>query len=282
MTNVVGRFGLTDIFPVVGSTVVPELPARAVVGEHVPVAATVFREGHDAVGASVALRGPEGHKPPPIRMTPGAVGTDRWHATVVPDRPGAWSFVIEAWGDPFATWHHAVTTKLEAGQGSEDLANDLEIGALLFQRLAKLLPRTERPRALAAATTLRDTTLDLAHRVGPALEDYLQRLVHDYPVRDMVTRSPSYPLWVDRPRALYGSWYEFFPRSIGAELAGDPVSPAKPVRHGTFKDAAEHLDYVASLGFDVVYLPPIHPIGEVNRKGPNNTLVAASWDVGSP
>jgi starch synthase (maltosyl-transferring) len=282
VTNVVGRFGLTDIFPVVGSTAVPELPARAVVGEHVPVAATVFREGHDAVGASVALRRPDGHKPPPLRMAPGAAGTDRWHATVVPDRPGAWSFVIEAWGDPFATWQHAVTTKLEAGQGSEDLANDLEIGALLFQRLAKLLPRTERPRALAAATTLRDTTLDLAHRVGPALEDYLQRLVQDYPVRDMVTRSPSYPLWVDRPRALYGSWYEFFPRSIGAELAGDPVSPAKPVRLGTFKDATEHLDYVASLGFDVVYLPPIHPIGEVNRKGPNNTLVAASWDVGSP
>ena len=89
-------------------------------------------------------------------------------------------------------------------------------------------------------------------------------------------------MWIDRPRALFGSWYEFFPRSIGAELAGDQLAPAKPSRHGTFKDAVEHLDYVASLGFDVVYVPPIHPIGEVNRKGPNNTLVAASWDVGSP
>ena len=98
----------------------------------------------------------------------------------------------------------------------------------------------------------------------------------------MVTSSPRYPLWIDRPRALYGSWYEFFPRSIGAELAGDPAAPAHPARHGTLKDAAEHLDYVASLGFDVAYLPPIHPIGDVNRKGPNNTLVAASWDVGSP
>jgi starch synthase (maltosyl-transferring) len=279
---VVGRFGLTDIFPVVGSTVVPELPARAVVGERVPVAATVFREGHDAVGASVVLRGPDGRRSAAVRMTPGAIGTDRWHATVVPDAPGAWTFVVEAWGDPFSTWHHAVTVKLEAGQGTEDLANDLETGARLFQRLAKALPRTERPRALAAATTLRDTTLDLAHRVAPAFDDFLMRLVHDNPVRDLVTRSPSYPLWVDRRRALYSSWYEFFPRSIGAELAGDPVAPARPARHGTFKDATEHLDYVASLGFDVVYLPPIHPIGEVNRKGPNNTLVASSWDVGSP
>jgi starch synthase (maltosyl-transferring) len=172
--------------------------------------------------------------------------------------------------------------KIDAGQGTEDLGNDLETGARLFERLAKALPRNERPRAAAAAKALRDATLDVAHRVGPALDDYLQGLVERNPLRDMVTSSPRYPLWIDRPRALYGAWYEFFPRSIGAELAGDPVAPARPARHGTLKDSTEHLDYVASLGFDVVYLPPIHPIGEVNRKGPNNTLAASSWDVGSP
>jgi starch synthase (maltosyl-transferring) len=259
-----------------------EFPARAVIGEPVPVSALVFREGHDAVGASVVSRGPDRRAEPPQWMSPGAPGTDRWHATVVPDRPGLWTFTVEAWSDPFSTWHHAVTAKLGAGQGSEDLANDLETGARLFERLSKAVPRVERPRALAAARALRDTSLDLAHRVAPALDDFLQRLVHEYPVREFLTRSPAYPLWVDRQRALFGSWYEFFPRSIGAELAGDPAAPARPARHGTFKDATEHLDYVASLGFDVVYLPPIHPIGEVNRKGPNNTLVAASWDVGSP
>ena len=260
----------------------PEHPAHGTVGEPIPVSAVVFREGHDAVGATVVLRDPAGKKQPGIRMEPGAPGTDRWHATVVLDRPGAWTFAVEAWSDPMATWHHAVTTKIDAGQGSEDLANDLEDGARLFDRAARLLPRTERSRAGAAATALRDTTLDLPHRVAPALDEFLQRLLHETPVRDAVTSSPRYPLWIDRPRALFGSWYEFFPRSIGAELAGDPTAPARPVRHGTFKDAAEHLDYVASLGFDVVYLPPIHPIGEVNRKGPNNTLAAASWDVGSP
>ncbi len=278
----VGRIGLSSVTPVVGSTVSAEFPARAVIGEPVPVSALVFREGHDAVGASVVVRGPDRRVQPPQRMSLGAPGTDRWHATLVPDRPGLWSFTIEGWSDPFSTWHHAVTAKLDAGQGSEDLANDLETGARLFERLSKALPRVERPRALAAARALRDTSLDLPHRVAPALDDFLQRLVHDNPVREFLTRSPAYPLWVDRKRALFGSWYEFFPRSIGAELAGDPAAPARPARHGTLKDATEHLDYVASLGFDVVYLPPIHPIGEVNRKGPNNTLVAASWDVGSP
>ncbi|MFN2561580.1 MAG: alpha-1,4-glucan--maltose-1-phosphate maltosyltransferase [Jatrophihabitans sp.] len=278
----VGRFGLTDISPLVGSTATPEFAARAVVGEAVPVSARVFREGHDAVAASVVLRDAAGRKAAVARMRPGAVGTDQWHAEVVPDRPGPWSFAVEAWSDPMATWHHAVTAKIDAGQGSDDLANDFESGARLFDQLGRTLPKADRPRAVAAARALRDTTLDVAHRVGPALDDYLQRLAFDNPVRELVTSSPRYPLWVDRPRALFGSWYEFFPRSIGAELAGDPVSPARPVRHGTFKDSTEHLDYVASLGFDVVYLPPIHPIGQVNRKGPNNTLVAASWDVGSP
>jgi starch synthase (maltosyl-transferring) len=279
---VVGRFGLTNVTPVVGSTVVPELPARAVVGEPIEVSAVVFREGHDAVAASVVLRDAAGRKVSSTRMRPGATGTDRWHAEVVADKPGSWSFAVEAWSDPMETWHHAVTAKIDAGQGADDLANDLEIGARLFDQLARTLPREERKRAAAAAVSLRDTTLDLAHRVAPALDDYLQRLAYETPIREQVTSSPRYPLWIDRPRALYGSWYEFFPRSIGAVLAGDPSAPARPERHGTLKDATEHLDYVASLGFDVVYLPPIHPIGEVNRKGPNNTLVAARWDVGSP
>jgi starch synthase (maltosyl-transferring) len=279
---VVGRLGIANVSPAVGSTKTPEFPARAVVGEPVPVAATVFREGHDAVAASVRLADPSGRVHTIARMTPGVAGTDRWHAIVTPDVPGMWTFRVEAWSDPLSTWHHAVTVKIEAGQGADDLHNDLEIGALLLERLARQLPKEERGRARAAAVALRDTTLDVAHRVAPALDEYLQQLVHDRPVRDLVTASPTYSMWVDRPRALYGSWYEFFPRSIGAQLANDAAHPARPERHGTLKDAAEHLDYVASLGFDVAYLPPIHPIGEVNRKGPNNTLVASSWDVGSP
>jgi starch synthase (maltosyl-transferring) len=129
---------------------------------------------------------------------------------------------------------------------------------------------------------LRNKRLDVATRAAPALDVTVSDLAYWYPVREYVTRSPQYRFAVDRPRALYGSWYEFFPRSIGAQLSDDPLTPARPVRHGTLKDATEHLDYVASLGFDVVYLPPIHPIGELHRKGPNNSVTAAKWDVGSP
>lgn len=277
-----GRFAISDVTPTVGSTVSGEFPAKAVVGEHVPVSALVFREGHDAVGASVVVRDPSGKKVQTVRMHPGAPGTDRWHATMTPSSPGLWTFAVEAWNDPLSTWHHAVTVKLEAGQGTADLANDLADGARYFTALAKLLPKDEKVRATAAAAALLDTKLDLSHRVAPALDEYLWQLIDAYPVRQLVCSSPRYRLQVDRPRALFGSWYEFFPRSIGAQLSTDPATPAKPVRHGTFKDATEHLDYVASMGFDVVYLPPIHPIGEVNRKGPNNSLVAAPWDVGSP
>ena len=277
----VGRFGITDITPVVSSTQHAEFPARAVVGEHLPVSAVVFREGHDAVGANVVVRDPDGVKTR-TRMTPGAPGTDRWHADLVAQRTGSWGFSIEAWSDPMATWHHAVTVKIDAGQGAGDLANDLEGGARLFDQLARTLPKPDRPRAKAAAVALRDQTLDLAHRVGPALDPYLQRLAHEHPVRENVTKTPFYPVWIDRRRALYGSWYEFFPRSIGAVMAEDPTAPSRPLKHGTFRDSIALIPYIAEMGFDVVYLPPIHPIGRVNRKGPNNTLVAAEYDVGSP
>jgi starch synthase (maltosyl-transferring) len=279
---VVGRFGLSDISPVVGSTTSAEFPARGVVGEPIPVSALVFREGHDAVGACVVLRNPAGRKVATVRMRSLNPGTDRWSATVVADACGLWTFAVEAWGDPLSTWHHAITVKIAAGQDADELANDLADGARLLDKLAKGLPKADRPTAVRAATNLRDTSLEVDARVAAALASDLQSLIRSHPVREMVQSSPRYPLRIDRPRALFGSWYEFFPRSIGAKLAPTPAGPARPKRHGTFADATKHLDYVASLGFDVVYLPPIHPIGEVNRKGPNNTLEAKPWDVGSP
>ena len=282
-----GRLGLSDVSPTVAGG---EVSARAVVGEHVPVAATVFREGHDAVAANVRWS-PPGRGPARfVRMTPGVAGLDRWHAEVVADEPGLWSFSIEAWSDPLSTWHHAVTVKLAAGQDADELANDLETGARLFSQVADGLDRAGTDRAdgpdvgllREAVVRLRDEDRSLGERVEIALGDDAQALLHRYPVRELVTRSKRYDIWVDRERALYGAWYEFFPRSIGSALAGDLSAPAKPARHGTFADATKHLDYVAGLGFDVVYLPPIHPIGTVNRKGPNNTLDPAPWDVGSP
>ena len=277
---VVGRLGLSDVTPVVSGG---DLSARAVVGERVPISAVVYREGHDAVAANVRWSSPQRGTASFIRMRPGAPGTDRWHAVAVPDVHGLWTFTIEAWSDPLATWHHALTVKVDAGQSPAELANDLETGARLLDQVAATITVSGAAHRLTnAAAALRDESLDLADRVAPALDQSLQDLLYDNPIRELITRSRRYDVWVDRERALFGAWYEFFPRSIGAEFAGDPDAPTRPARHGTFADATRHLDYVAGLGFDVVYLPPIHPIGTVNRKGPNNTLDPAPWDVGSP
>jgi starch synthase (maltosyl-transferring) len=333
-----------------------ELPSRAVVGEPVGIEATVFREGHDAVAASVLWRSPSGAEAGFNRMRPLGGGTDRWRTEVVPDSTGTWSYVVEAWGDPLATWYHNVEVKVDAGQSAEELANDLEIGARLFDRVADALSAPDgtgeadetaaapvlvsavsraatksevaarsdaatRPEAVkdpagkpstavgkglnpakgatadiitagadpeaaelarAVAVDLRRAEADVPLRITRAMSREARALAADHPVRELITRSPRYSVFVDRQRALYGAWYEFFPRSIGAELANDPDDPARPLRHGTFADATRHLDYVADLLFDVVYLPPIHPIGRVNRKGPNNTLNPKPTDTGSP
>ncbi len=268
-----GRLGLTDIHPVVECG---RYSARAVVGEAVPISAIAFREGHDLVGVDATLRGPDGTERPPARMTPGAPGTDRWHATVVPDAEGRWTYVVSVWADPVATWWHAIEVKVEAGQTATELDNDLAEGADLLDRALPGIPVTDRGPVQDAAAALRDTAAALTARIGPALGAQVRRTLTAHPVRDLVTTSDPAEIWVDRERALYGAWYEYFPRSTGGvDAAGKPV-------HGTFATAAERIPAIAEMGFDVVYLPPIHPIGEVNRKGPNNTLIAGPDDVGAP
>ncbi len=172
------------------------------------------------------------HQPGPfIRMVPGVPGTDRWHATVVPTGEGAWTFAVEAWGDPVATWRHKVEVKIDAGQGPEDLANDLEDGARLLLRALRNVPTERRGVLEAAAEALRDTRRDLAHRVGPALTAEVTALLEEHPVRELLTRSPRYTVWVDRKKALFSAWYELFPRSEGAEnRAGRHPGPARHVQ----------------------------------------------------
>ncbi|MBI3687109.1 MAG: alpha-1,4-glucan--maltose-1-phosphate maltosyltransferase [Actinobacteria bacterium] len=268
-----GRLGLIDVSPAVSGG---RYPARAVVGERLPVAATVFREGHEAVAASVTWRAPDGGRMPTVRMVPGVPGTDRWHATITPTSQGMWTYVIEAWGDPLTTWWHAIEVKLAAGQDVDELGNDLAAGVLLLERAVRAVPKERQAEVRAAAEALQSESLSLAERVAPALADPTRELLYAHPVREWVTRSRRYELWVDRPRALHGAWYELFPRSTGGwDQAGRPV-------HGTFATTAKELPRIAAMGFEVVYLPPIHPIGAVHRKGPNNALVAQPDDVGSP
>ncbi|GAA5650592.1 alpha-1,4-glucan:maltose-1-phosphate maltosyltransferase [Geodermatophilus obscurus DSM 43160] len=273
------RLGITDVAPVVSCGA---FSARAVIGEHLPITATVFREGHDAVAADVVVTGPDGSRQPFNRMERFGDQPDRWLTTVVLDREGRWTYRVEAWSDPLATWHHAVEVKIAAGQGPEELANDLEEGARLLDRVAAEADADWRDRVAEAAAALRDTSRELPARVAPALAEAVQRYLHDHPVRELVTPGPECEVWVDRPRALFGSWYEFFPRSTGPVVDGRPT-------HGTFATSAERLPAIADMGFDVVYLPPIHPIGTVNRKGPNtpqfpggNPYEIGPDDPGSP
>ena len=269
----VGRFPIENVTPQVSCG---RHLAKAVVGELVPVSATSYREGHDALGVNVVWQGPDGAPRPFTRMSAGAPGTDRWHGAIRPDATGRWSFAVEAWSDPYLTWWNAVTKKIDAGQGVEDLANDLAEGVEVLRKAAAGVPPERRPELETAADVLADKDRALFERVSPGLA--LRELLWEYPVRELVTRSATYGLWVDRKLANFSAWYEFFPRSEGAVVASD----GSPVKHGTFATAAERLPAVAAMGFDIIYLPPIHPIGRINRKGRNNTLVAGPTDVGSP
>jgi len=273
-----GRLAIDDVTPAVADGC---LPSKAVVGEILPIGATVWCEGHDAVVAEVVWRrvDPEAgaltarHVP----MLPGEPGTDRFVATVVADEPGLWSFRVDAWSDPWATWRHAVTVKIEAGQTAAELANDLEVGARLLHRVGRRpSERPHRDLLFGAANALRDPTLPLRARVAPALFPAVAKIMTERPVRELITRGRTRQVYVDRRRALFGSWYELFPRSTGGR---DETGRAVP---GSFVTASKDLDRVAEMGFDVVYLPPIHPIGTVHRKGPDNSVEAAPGDVGSP
>jgi starch synthase (maltosyl-transferring) len=270
----IGRIPVLDVSPRVdcGSR-----PAKSVVGEPFEVSATVFREGHDAVGANVVLRDPKGRSGPWTPMRELAPGTDRLGAEVVATSPGRWTFTVEAWSDPFATWRHAAEIKVPAGIDTELV---LEEGALLLERAAPGVPvREGRAQVRAAAKTLRRVGVPATERLAAALAEPVLTALTRYPLRELVSASRPAALQVDRERALYGSWYEFFPRSEGAVVDREGRRP--PVS-GTLRTAAERLPAVAAMGFDVVYLPPIHPIGRAYRKGPNNSLEAGPHDVGSP
>lgn len=268
-----GRLGIDDVRPnLIGGA------SKAVVGEVVPVFALAWREGHDVISATLNVKGPEesavAAKTLRTIMTRGE-DPDQVHGIFVPDVPGKWSVRVDVWSDPIATWKHAVTAKIEAGQSPEELANDLEIGAQLFERAASGAPKVHRDTLIAVSESLRSTG-DLRARVAPAFTREITGILQTHPLRDLLTRGQTSNITVERRKALVSSWYEFFPRSTGGwDAEGKPV-------HGTFATAAAELDRVKAMGFDTVYFPPIHPIGEINRKGRNNTLTPSATDVGSP
>jgi starch synthase (maltosyl-transferring) len=271
----IGRIPVTDVLPSVdGGT----RAAKSVVDEQFWIQARVFREGHDAVNATAVLTDPDGvdHAFP---MTSVNVGLSLWNVQVSADRAGWWTYRVEGWSDPWETWVHDGTIKVEAGIDEELM---LEEGARVVEHALAALPdsapASARTELRDVVTALRDPNRPPIARLRAATAPEVHAIFAAYPFREKVSPSAAYPLLVERELALFGAWYEIFPRSEGATK--DPITGTWT--SGTFRTAAKRLPAIAAMGFDVVYLTPIHPIGTTARKGKNNTLVALPGDPGSP
>ncbi|WP_084124006.1 alpha-1,4-glucan--maltose-1-phosphate maltosyltransferase [Demequina sp. NBRC 110054] len=269
----IGRIPVIDVQPTLEQG---RWPVKAVISEALPLRATVFIEGHDAVAATAVVTHPNGRT---TRMPMDEVnhGLAIFEAILLPRTEGRWSFRIEGWADPFGTWMHTASKKIPAGVDVELTLGD---GVSLLERALEDKSLSERQRAVlvAARETLRSGELSPVKTLEAALTDDLKDVLRTHPVRDGVTSSPEYPLNVERERALVSSWYEIFPRSEGAKQN----TRTGEWKSGTFLTASKRLPAIADMGFDVVYLTPIHPIGTTHRKGRNNSLTAMPGDPGSP
>jgi starch synthase (maltosyl-transferring) len=245
---------------------------KRTVGERVTVTADVFADGHDVLAAAVLHR-PEGSNTwDEVPMTP--LGNDLWQAEFVVTALGRHEYTVEGWIDRFASWRLELSKKVGAAQ---DVSSELLEGAAIVSR-AGARAAAGRDTALrgtlaAAAAALADTGRPAGERVAAALADALARAMDAVPDRSRATRyDRMLGVIVERERARFSAWYEMFPRSAGTD----------PARSATFEEAAARLPYVKAMGFDVLYLPPIHPIGRSFRKGRNNSLTAEAGDPGSP
>ncbi|MBV9830817.1 MAG: DUF3416 domain-containing protein, partial [Marmoricola sp.] len=270
----VGRIPVLDVAPVVN---LGRNPAKATVGEELEVSATVFREGHDQLGAEVVLTDSAGLRRAPVRMHEVPDQLLRMSARVRTDAEGPWTYEIQSWSDTVGTWVHDATIKIRAGVDVELMFTE---GVLVLERVLTQggLSKAEKAVVADAVKAFADTERPAEARLAPAESAELRQVLAAHPLRDLLTVEGPYPLFVDRRKALFSSWYEFFPRSEGAYVD----STTGRVVSGTLTTAAKRLEGVAAMGFDVIYVPPIHPIGEVNRKGANNTLTPTPDDVGSP
>ncbi len=240
-------------------------PAKRTVGESVAVSADVFRDGHEVLRAAVRCRraGDRTWCATPLAPVDAHTGGNRWSGEFAVDRCGPWQFSVEAWSDPFASWREELRRKVEAGQ--EGLASELSEGALHLQAAAARASGSDTRTLSAAHDVLADPVAGWREKVDAALSPSVADAADRHPDKSDTTIAGPFEIDVDAQRARFASWYELFPRSWGGLRGVADIVPA-----------------IAELGFDVLYLPPIHPIGETNRKGRNNALLAADEDPGSP
>lgn len=242
-------------------------PIKRVQGDTVDIEADIVADGHDRISAVVAWRtaGSRSWKERPLQL----VTNDRWHGEFDVEVLGFYEYTVIAWIDHFGSWLEGLTKKHDAAVVEEA---DLAIGAALIADGAARARGRDRSRLEARAVELADAKRSLDERVGIALEASLAETMGRAPDREnAATYRNTLRVWVDRTRARFSAWYELFPRSCG-----------RATEYGSFSDVMERLPSVAQMGFDVVYLPPIHPIGTTKRKGRNNALVAGAADPGSP
>ncbi|MGH8914673.1 MAG: maltotransferase domain-containing protein, partial [Acidimicrobiia bacterium] len=228
--------------------------AKRLVGEKITVEADVFADGHDTIGAVMRTRKTGSRRWAETRMIP--IGNDRWRSEFTPEEIGVWEYEIEGWVDQFAGWLDGFEKKVAA---ELDVTVDLQLGAELASA-ASTRAKGKAGRTLKKhAASLGDSSLELTERLETAFSEELKALMDEHPDRSRATRSSRrYKVIVDREKAGFSTWYELFPRSWAAQPEGQ-----------AFVDLAKQLGYVADMGFDVLYLPPIHPIGTTFRKGPN-------------
>ncbi|MDQ3677348.1 MAG: DUF3416 domain-containing protein, partial [Actinomycetota bacterium] len=241
--------------------------AKRTVGDELTVGADIFRDGHDVLRAVVRYCAPGAHRWREAEMhrIDAHLDGDRWEGSFEVDRTGRWLWTIEAWTDAFATWRGEFERKIGAGQ--RDLSGELSEGVVLLEQAAQRAKKGPDHTLIARAMkVLTDPAKPDAVKCEAALDTRLLEAVERHPDRsDTTTLEQRLVVDVDRERARFGTWYELFPRSWGG-----------------LNGVATQVPELAELGFDVLYLPPVHPIGHTNRKGTNNALVAATGDPGSP
>jgi starch synthase (maltosyl-transferring) len=243
-------------------------PCKRVIGQELVVEADIFTDGHEAVSARLLSRFERDRRWREQPME--ALGNDRWRASFTAERLGRYRYTIEAWLDAWKGWRRDMQKRLAAYQ---DVAVDIAAGGLLLEEASQRALGRDAGTLAQVARRVQDRAVDITERIRLVMGDEIDTLAARYPDLTKSTRyEPELELAVDPVLAAFSAWYELFPRSASGE----------PGRHGTFADVERRLDYVEELGFDVLYLPPIHPIGLMKRKGPNNAESAEAGDVGSP
>ena len=238
---------------------------KRIVDEPVTVDAHVLVDGHDVIAASVMYKHENQRKWSEVRMTPAV--NDEWQATFTVEKQGFYTYKVEGWVDYALNWQHGIQRKIDDGQ---QVASELLEGAEYLKPLLKKASKSEKDYLTRCISLFTDTS-SYDDAVNEAKSERLHEVLYKYPEKQLLNASKELRVYVDRKKALFSTWYEFFPRS-SSENEGV---------HGTFKDCHRLLPRIAQMGFDTLYLPPIHPIGEVNRKGKNNTTEALEGDVGS-